>query len=59
MAVVIDQMDVDVSEPQQQTRGGGESNGGGGGGDAQPPKPEEIERALRTQAERAERVWAH
>jgi hypothetical protein len=57
MAVIIDQMDVDVAEPQQQTRGG-ESNGGGGAAQ-QPPKAEEIEQALRAQAERNARVWAH
>jgi hypothetical protein len=58
MAVIIDQMDVDVAEPQAQTRGGGESNGGGGAAQ-QPPKAEEIEQALRAQAERNARVWAH
>lgn len=58
MAVVIDEMVVDVS-------GAGETKRGGGGGDAksdsggEPPKPEEIERALRLQVERMERVRAH
>jgi hypothetical protein len=62
MAVVIDEMQVDVAEPQQQqARGGGGSSdaGGGGGGAGQPPKPEDVQRAMRVQAERAERVWAH
>jgi hypothetical protein len=59
MAVVIDEMQVDVAEPQQQQArgGGGSSDAGGGGG--QPPKPEDVQRAMRVQAERAERVWAH
>jgi hypothetical protein len=54
-------MQVDVAEPQQQqSRGGGSSDaGGGGGGAGQPPKPEDVQRAMRVQAERAERVWAH
>jgi hypothetical protein len=62
MAVVIEEMQVDVAEPQQQqARGGGsaDAGGGGGGGAGQPPKPEDVQRAMRVQAERAERVWAH
>ena len=59
MAVVIDEMQVDVSsQPDQRGDGGG---GGGGAASEQPqqPKPEDVERAWRTQLERAERVWAH
>jgi hypothetical protein len=61
MAVVIDEMQVDVHEPRQEQRGqpGGGSSGGGGGASQQPPKPEEVERAQRTLVERAERVWAY
>jgi hypothetical protein len=60
MAVVIDEMQVDVAEPQQQqTRGGGGGSSDGGGGAGQPPKPEDVQRAMRVQAERSERVWAH
>jgi hypothetical protein len=63
MAVVIDEMQVDVAEPRQQQQGHGggssDSGGGGGGGAGQPPKPEDVQRAMRVQAERAERVWAH
>jgi hypothetical protein len=59
MAVVVDEMHVDVAEPQQQqqTRGGDSSSGGGGAD--QPPKPEDVGRAMRANVERAERVWAH
>lgn len=58
MAVVIDEMQVDVQEPRGEEHGQG-GGLGGGGASTQPPKPEEIERARRVLAERAERVWAH
>jgi hypothetical protein len=56
MSVVIDEMQVDAQPVGE--RGGGEK-GGGGKGEQQPPKPEEVERALRVRLEREERVWAH
>lgn len=61
MAVVVDEMLVDVAQQPEQQRGGGDGGGGGGGGadKQQPPKPEDVERALRAQLERAGRVWAH
>jgi hypothetical protein len=63
MAVVIDEVQVDVQEPRREQHGqggGGAAAGGGGGGAAQqPPKPEEVARAQRTLVERAERVWAY
>jgi len=58
MAVVIDEMNVDVeaaAEPKR--RGDGDDSKSNSGGE--PPKPEEIERALRQQCERAERLRAH
>jgi hypothetical protein len=58
MAVVIDQMNVDVAETgESKKRGGGGGAGGDGGGDE--PKPEDFERMWQQQAERAERVRAH
>ena len=57
MPIIVDEMEVDTQPQREQRRGGGES--GGGGEQSQQPKPEEIERALRLQVERAERVWAH
>ena len=59
MPVVINDFEVVADGPQPEGRGAGGEGGAGGGGDQQPPKPEEVERALRTQMERAERVWAH
>lgn len=58
MAVVIDEMVVDVSGADESKRrgGGGDAKSDGGG---EPPKPEEIEHALRQQVERMERVRAH
>lgn len=59
MAVVIDEMVVDVSGADDSKRrggGGGDAKSDGGG---EPPKPEEIEHALRQQWERLERVRAH
>ena len=59
MAVVIDELEVDLEEPQAQKRGGGWDGGDGGAAQQPPPKPEEIERAVRALSERAGRVWAH
>ena len=59
MPVIIDEMEVDTQPQDRPRRGGEESAGGGGGSESQQPKPEEIERALRQQVERAGRVWAH
>lgn len=57
MAVVIDEMQVDVaSQPEQR---GGDGGGGGAAAEQQQPKPEDVERAWRARLERAERVWAH
>jgi hypothetical protein len=58
MPVIIDQMEVDT-QPQGERSRGTDGGGGGGGGEPQQPKPEEVERALRQQLERAGRVWAH
>ncbi len=62
MAIVIGDMQVDVSDrtQQQQRRGGADEGGGGdeGGGESQ-PSPEELERVWRQQHERYERVRAH
>jgi len=62
MAVVIDQMSVDVAEMgDAKKRSGGGSSGGDAGADSggEPPKPEAFERMWQQQAERAERVRAH
>ena len=57
MAVVIDQMNVDVAEAgETKKRGGGDAGDGAGGG---APQPEEFERMWQQQAERAERLRAH
>ena len=58
MAVVIDEMVVDVSGAEETKRGsgGGDAKSDSGGA---PPEREEIERALRLQVERMERVRAH
>jgi hypothetical protein len=57
MAVVIDEMLVDVSgADESKKRGGGDSQSDAG---SEPPKPEEIEHALRQQVERMERIRAH
>ena len=60
MPIVIDDLQVEAapSRPQQRLSGDDAAGGDGGGGGKQ-PEPEEIERAFRAQAERAERVWAH
>lgn len=62
MAIIVDQMSVDVAEPPSKKRGGGNMDDGGdgagaGGGDA--PQPEKFERMWQQQAERAERIRAH
>jgi hypothetical protein len=60
MAVVIDQMSVDVAEMgESKKRGGGGGGGAGADSGGEPPKPEEFERMWQQQAERAERVRAH
>ena len=58
MAVVVDELQMDVTPPAEQ-RGGSGGGGGGGAADEPQPKPEDVERALRARLERAERVWAH
>ncbi|HZH92132.1 MAG TPA: hypothetical protein VEX70_16160 [Pyrinomonadaceae bacterium] len=59
MAVVIDQMNVDVADTGDSKKRGGGGAGGDGGGGGDEPKPEEFERMWQQQAERAERVRAH
>jgi len=62
MPIVIDDLQVEPapSEPGQRRVGGGdEAAGGNGNGGGKQADAEEFERAFRTQAERAERVWAH
>jgi hypothetical protein len=60
MAVVIDQMSVDVAEPpDSKKRGGAGGDGAGSEAGGEPPQPEAFERMWRQQAERAERVRAH
>ena len=60
MPIVIDDFQVEAAPSPQQKRGGDDAAGGdGNGGGGKQPEPEEIERAFRAQAERAERVWAH
>lgn len=59
MAVVIDEMQVDMAQPQPRQRGGAAEGGGGDGGGEQQPSPEETERAWRRQHERQERVRAY
>jgi hypothetical protein len=60
MPIVVDEFQVETAEPPQSRRGGdGEAGGGGGNGGGKQPEPEEIERAIRAQAERDVRVWAH
>ncbi|MCA1613204.1 MAG: hypothetical protein LC800_03400 [Acidobacteria bacterium] len=60
MAVVINDLEIATDGPQPEQRGGGDGGGGGAAAEQQQqPKPEEVERALRAQLERAERVWAH
>ena len=59
MPIVIDDFQVEAAPPPQQKRGASDDVGGGSGGGGKEPDAEEIERAFRTQAERAERVWAH
>ncbi|MDQ1557299.1 MAG: hypothetical protein QOD32_359 [Pyrinomonadaceae bacterium] len=62
MPIVVDQMNVDVAEPDApKKRGGGSGDGdaGGGAGGGEPPKPEEFERMWQQHAERAERLRAH
>lgn len=63
MPIVVDEFQVVPAEPARARRGGGDEEagggGGGGGGAGKQPEPEEFERALRAQAERDARVWAH
>jgi hypothetical protein len=59
MAVVINDFEIATDGPQPEQRGGGGEGGGGAATESQQPKPEDVERALRAQMERAERVWAH
>lgn len=59
MAVVINEFEVVPGEAPEQ-RGGGDGGANGAASEQQQqPKPEDVERAWRTQLERAERVWAH
>ena len=61
MPILVEEMNMDTAGAEEpKKRGGsgsGDSDSGGGGGE--PPKPEEIEHALRQQWERAERVRAY
>ena len=63
MPIVVDEFQVVTAEPPRPRRSGGDEeaggNGGGNGGGGKQPDAEEIERALRAQAERDVRVWAH
>ncbi|MDX6269645.1 MAG: hypothetical protein QOD28_868 [Acidobacteriota bacterium] len=60
MPIVVDQMNVDVAEPDAPKKRGGSGDGdAGGGGSGEPPKPEEFERMWQQHAERAERLRAH
>lgn len=61
MPIVIDDLQVEPasSEPGRRRGGGGDEAAGGNGGGGKQADAEEFERASRTQAERAERVWAH
>jgi hypothetical protein len=57
MAVVINEFEV---APQEQAQSSGASaSGSSASPSAQPPKPEEIERAMRRQLDRLARVRAH
>ena len=57
MAVVIDEVSAEPVEPPAGRKGGGGE--AGTEGQEQPPKPEELARALSQQHERYERVRAY
>jgi hypothetical protein len=58
MPILVEDMSLDTTgtEEPKKRGGGGDSSAGAG---SEPPKPEEIEHALRQQLERAERIRAY